>query len=490
MMLLEGLKSLDFLSWEFYFLFIIFVMVYWLIPTAYRKCVILILSFSFYLSNGVFSLCLLLYLIGISWLTAELLCRSKSKIYLFSGVLLIVLPIVLIRIMQKMSGTGQLGGLGRSLIVPAYIGLAYTTMMALSYIFDIYYGRYRCVNFSNYAVYLSFFPYAVSGPIERTGHINSQIESLKSKRYSCMELQSGMTLILYGLFVKLVVADRIGILVRNVFEHYGDYVGFELFFALVMYGIEIYCDFSACSDIARGAAACFGIHIINNFQQPYFSRNINEFWHNWHISLSRWLRDYVYIPLGGNRKGKARQYINIIITFSVSGLWHGFSSHFVLWGLIHGCYQVMDKSTELLREKINYVLHINSKTIGHQVFQVIVTFACVDFAWLFFRTEQLKDVLFILKRMICGMDLSFINGSGWLNLGLDQHDWNVLVIGLAVVLCVDIMHNFYKDKLMKTFLRDNLLVKYFCWIILLVMTASFGIYGYGYDSAAFIYRGF
>lgn len=362
--------------------------------------------------------------------------------------------------------------------------------MAAGYLVDVHKGRYASISFADYVAFLSFFPYAVSGPIERADHISIQMRRLENSSFSWRQVQSGAILIIYGLFVKLVIADRIGILVDKVLNHYEYYVGLELLLAVVLYGIEIYCDFLSCSDIARGIARCLGIEIVNNFKTPYFAHSISEFWRKWHISLSTWLRDYVYIPLGGNRKGKVRHYANLLITFIVSGLWHGFSWHFAVWGALHGAYQIIGKLTAPIRSNLNRICHIDTKTPGHRLFQAVITFCMVDFAWLFFRFEGVNDVLNVIKRIVKGMDFSFLNNDVYLNLGLDLKDWHIVLFGLLVVLAIDLLRCFYQDEFSLLFLNENLGIRYLAFLFLFAATVTFGIYGTGYDAATFIYRGF
>ena len=361
--------------------------------------------------------------------------------------------------------------------------------MAVGYVIDVYMQRYSHIQLINYATFLAFFPYALAGPIERADHINNQVEALEKKHFSWGRLQAGGVCIIYGLFVKLVIADRLGILVNTVLDNYQFYVGLELLTAIILYGIEIYCDFSACSNIARGIAGCFGIEIINNFLQPYFSRNISEFWRRWHRSLSFWLRDYIYIPLGGNRKGGGRQYFNLFLTFIVSGLWHGFSPHFILWGGIHGAYQIVAKSTLNIRRRINLRCNINPDTLGHRVMQMLLTFLAVDFAWLFFRVEHISDAFKIIQRIIWGIDWSFVY-TNYLRLGLSALDWRIVVFGVLVVVLVDSLHYIYKEQFMNLFLLENIGVRYLVFVGLFAATVVFGVYGAGFDSASFIYRGF
>lgn len=483
--LLHGnISGIDFLTWRFYFVLVFEIVLFWVIPPKLRKSLLLIINLSFYLLNGKRATTLLLYLIISGWIAARLIEKRRSKILLWLGIVMIALPFVLNRTFLL-----DIDIFTNVRTILSCVGLAYTTLMALGYVIDVYMGRYSCVRFINYAAFLAFFPYAMAGPIERADRMNDQIEALEKKIFSWGQLQAGAVCIIYGLFVKLVIADRIGILVNTVLDNYQYYVGFELLTAVFLYGIEIYCDFSACSNIARGIARCFGVEIIDNFQQPYFSRNITEFWRRWHRSLSFWLRDYIYIPLGGNQKGRGRQYFNLFITFIVSGLWHGFSPHFVLWGGIHGIYQIVGRTTAHIRKVINCRCNINSDTMGHRFMQVIVTFLMVDFAWLFFRVEHISDVFRIIQRIIFGLDWSFVY-SGYLNLGLSLLDWRILVFGLSVIMAVDTLHFIYRGKFMMMFLHENLGARYLVFIGLLAASLVFGIYGAGFDSASFIYRGF
>lgn len=483
-LLFRNIRGIDFLSWRFYFLLLCVGCCFWLIPPKHRKGLLLIVSFSFYLLNGKRTFILLIYLIISSWLVSAYMekCKKPKKV-LCIGIMAVAVPFILNRILE----TGIVFSNMSNLF--SCMGLAYTTMMAIGYMADVYQRRCQRIPIVNYAAFLAFFPYAVSGPIERAGHMNAQIEKLEKMDFSWRRIQAGAISIVYGLFVKLVIADRIAILVNEVLDHYQKYIGLELMLAVILYGVEIYCDFSACSNVAVGIARCFGIEIMNNFAQPYFSRNISDFWRKWHRSLSFWLRDYVYIPLGGNRVGKCRQYVNLCITFVASGLWHGFGIHFVLWGMIHGIYQIVGKMTLSVRKRLNLVCHINPNTMGHQLLQGVLTFVAVDFAWIFFRAENIADAIQIIRRMACGVDFTFIYRD-YLQLGLAPLDWRVMMMGLFIIIVVDVLHYKYKEKFMDMFLHENLCVRYVIFLGLFVTTVIFGIYGAGYDRAAFIYRGF
>lgn len=483
-LLFVNTRHVDFLSWRFYFLFVSVSLFFWILPSKCRKGLLLVVSFLFYFLNGKNAVVLLIYLIVFSWLFAFLIEKNKNcKALLCIAVIVTAMPFLLSRLLINFEKFTSIAGL------LSCIGLSYTTLMAIGYMVDIYKGRYSRLRFVNYAAFLAFFPYAMSGPIERADHMNDQIQAMETVTFSWRRIQAGAIYIVYGLFVKLVIADRIAILVNGVLDHYQKYIGLELLLAVILYGIEIYCDFSACSNIAVGIAKCFGIEIINNFAQPYFSRNISSFWRKWHRSLSYWLRDYIYIPLGGNRAGKFRQYINLFITFIVSGLWHGFNVHFILWGMIHGIYQIFEKVTLPVRKKMNQICNINPDTMGHRVLQGLLTFLAVDFAWIFFKVNEVTDAIQIVKRMFSGIDFTFVY-TDFLQLGLTQFDWRILLMSLFVVAIVDILHAIYKERLMNMFLQENLCVRYIIFIGLFASTVVFGIYGAGYDAATFIYRGF
>lgn len=480
--LLSNLNNIGFLSWQFYFMLLLYVPLFWIIPPKCRKFMLILASLVFYVINGMQTVILLFYLILSSWIMAVVIEKTKTKNkkwLLWAGIIVVVIPFLRSRLLN--SGGGQ---------ILSSLGLAYTTLMAAGYLVDVYKKRYTGISFIDYAAFVSFFPYAVSGPIERADHISIQMRKLENKSFSWKQMQSGAILVIYGLFVKLVIADRIGILVDTVLDHYKYYVGFEVLLAVILYGAEIYCDFLSCSNIARGIARCLGIEIVNNFKQPYFACSISEFWRRWHISLSVWLRDYVYIPLGGNRKGKIRHYANLFITFVVSGLWHGFSWHFVVWGAIHGTYQIIGKLTQPIRCGLNRVCHIDTKTIGHRLIQVILTFCMVDFAWLFFRFENISDVFDVVKRIVRGLDFSFLNNGGYLHLGLDLKDWHVLLLGMLILFAVDLLHYLYKERFILLFLNENLGIRYLVFLLLFAAIVVFGIYGAGYNATSFIYRGF
>lgn len=267
------------------------------------------------------------------------------------------------------------------------IGISFYIFQAISYIMDVYREKYAAEkSLLKYALYIAFFPQLVAGPIERADNIIPQLE--KTYKFDYEQTTDGMILITWGLFKKMVIADELAVYVDMVYGNVVAYTGFSLVTATVMFAIQIYCDFSGYSDIAIGSAKMFGINLMKNFHAPYLSCSLQEFWTRWHISLSQWLRDYIYIPLGGGYKGKVRANINLLITFLLSGLWHGANVTYLLWGGVFGLAGVVEKNIHIKRDgKL-------SKIIG-----IVVTFCISCFAWIFFRSNTLEEAKYIIYHL-------------------------------------------------------------------------------------------
>ncbi|WP_238354437.1 MBOAT family O-acyltransferase [Fulvivirga marina] len=267
------------------------------------------------------------------------------------------------------------------------VGISFYTFQTLSYTIDVYHGRIQPQNhFGKFAVFVSFFPQLVAGPIERASHLIPQLD--KKVEFSYRNAVSGLRRILWGMFKKVVVADRLAIIVDHVYGSHEEQTGFSLLIASYLFAFQIYCDFSGYSDIAIGSARLLGIDLMENFRRPYFSRSISEFWSRWHISLSTWFRDYVYIPLGGNRVSMRRVYINILIVFLVSGLWHGANWTFVVWGALHGVYLIFER---VLKNKVRF-----NNSLFVQSVQILICFHLVVFGWIFFRSESVEQSISII----------------------------------------------------------------------------------------------
>ena len=343
-------------------------------------------------------------------------------------------------------------------------------------------------NIIKYALFVSFFPQLVAGPIERSKHLLGQIQNMdKIKRFDYQRITEGLILMLFGYFQKMVIADRASILVDTVFNRYYIYNTSELVLSALLFAVQIYCDFASYSLIAIGTAKIMGIDLMENFNTPYFARSIKEFWGRWHISLSTWFRDYLYIPLGGNRCSKFRRSINILITFLVSGLWHGANFTFIAWGAIHGVCYLIEDITSKFKNNVLSKLNVKVKSFSFKLLEVIITFIIVDLAWIFFRAETIHDAFYYIQRMFTKIDLWRIFDGSLYKLGLDRFEMNILIISLVVLFLVDLI-KYIKKETIYMFLKNQCL--YFRWaaiFFLLFFIIIYGKYGAGFDPKQFIY---
>ena len=288
------------------------------------------------------------------------------------------------------------------------VGISFYTFQTLSYSIDVYNGKTPAQkHLGVFAVYVSFFPQLVAGPIERSNHLLPQF--FKEHKFSYDRVKSGLQKMLWGFFKKIVIADNLAILVDGVYNNLDSYTGITLIVATIFFTFQIYCDFSGYSDIAIGSARVMGFELRENFKRPYFSKSIQEFWQRWHITLSSWFKDYLYIPLGGNRVVKWKWYYNIIITFLLSGLWHGANWTFIIWGALHGIYLIVAITFNYPKKYFSQKISKYSPKIDTKI-DVIITFLLVAFAWIFFRANNLDDAIYVIKNMFA--DLNEYNNLG------------------------------------------------------------------------------
>ncbi|MFC1677254.1 MBOAT family O-acyltransferase [Planctomycetota bacterium] len=283
------------------------------------------------------------------------------------------------------------------------VGISFYTFQKLSYIIDVYRRNIAPEKrLGIFALYVSFFPQLVAGPIERSTRLIPQFDNRVKFNYNCVA--SGLKLMLWGMFKKVVIADNLSQFVEPVYSNPASFAGPSFVIATVFFAFQIYCDFSGYTDIAIGSARVLGFDLMKNFNRPYFARSITEFWRRWHISLSTWFRDYLYIPLGGNRVRPTRNYINLFIVFVLCGLWHGANWTFVIWGTLHGLYLVFEKLTSGRRASLAKNLSLEKIGPLLKVLQVLITFALVCFAWIFFRAKNLDDAWYIVTHLLSGWD--------------------------------------------------------------------------------------
>ena len=404
------------------FLPIIFAL-YWALPHKYRQPLLLAASYYFYMSWNVKYVALILFTTAVSYTAAVLLERTdrsgKRRLLLMAalvaclGVLFVFkyfdfffasLAAVLQRFVIPLHPTTL------NLLLP--VGISFYTFQTLSYVIDVYRGDVEAErNFMTYALFVSFFPQLVAGPIERTKNLLPQLKAEHTFDYN--QATYGLKLMAWGYFKKLVVADNLAVYVDRVFDNVYSFQGFALLLAAFFFTIQIYCDFSGYSDIARGTAKLLGIDLMENFKSPYFSASIQEFWSRWHISLSTWFRDYVYIPLGGNRVSKARHYWNLLVTFLISGLWHGANWTFVIWGGLHGLAQIGENALRLRREE--------RRGSVRWWLRVLLVFVFVMLAWVFFRAQTLNEAVYVFRHMLDGIGAPagyFRNGLKAIEMGM------------------------------------------------------------------------
>lgn len=368
------------------------------------------------------------------------------------------------------------------------VGISFYTFQALSYTVDVYRGDIEAEkNPLRYAVFVSFFPQLVAGPIERSENLLNQVRNVHTfKLWNYERVANGVVQMVWGMFQKMVIADRVAIFVNGVYDNLHAVGTVETVAAAVAFSIQIYCDFAAYSTIAIGAARVMGFELMENFNTPYFATSIQDFWRRWHISLSTWFRDYLYIPLGGNRKGTIRKYFNLMITFLVSGLWHGASWNYVIWGGLNGLYQVISGITKPVRKKVNELLKVKEDVFSYKFGQIAFTFALTTLTWVFFRAETIEEAFYFFDRMTRWNPWVIFN-EGIFLFGLDRVEMNVLLVGIVVLLLIDILRYVKKKQFSDFMMEQNI---WFRWIVVIAMILAcvvYGVYGIDFDSSQFIY---
>ena len=367
-----------------------------------------------------------------------------------------------------------------SILLP--IGLSFHTFQAMSYTIEVYRGNQKAEkHFGIYALYVMFYPQLVAGPIERPQNILHQFHEKKIFDYN--NLAAGLKLMAWGLFKKVVIADRLAAVVNEIYADPKNYSSLPLVIATLFFTIQIYCDFSGYSDIAIGAARTMGFKLMENFNRPYASSSISEFWSKWHISLSTWFRDYLYIPLGGNRVKVSRLYFNLFFVFLVSGFWHGANWTFIVWGALHGLYLIFALITKDFRIKINQIFLLNRFPGILKFINISITFILVSFAWIFFRASNISDALYIAKNCIVGLPTDIIKAVKNENmqrlnlvyLGYDKLNFAFLI--MPVVLMELIQHFQTKLKRKNILATQPVFVRiagYSCLILSIIFFGKFG----------------
>ena len=487
-------------SIDFWIFFPLVVGIYFIVPKKLRCFWLLAASYYFYMCWNPKYVLLLVASTLTTWLAGWLISRFRNPFWKklsVAGCVVINLGILFVfkyfdfflDTCNSVLRIFHLQMLDKPFDVLLPVGISFYTFQALGYIVDVYRGRMTPEkNILRYALFVSFFPQLVAGPIERSENLLKQVQELPQKKlWNYDRVVNGLILMVWGLFVKMVIADRVAILVNQVFDNFYMYGTVALLAGAFGFALQIYCDFCGYSTIAVGAAQVMGFSLMENFETPYFARSISEFWKRWHISLSTWFRDYVYIPLGGNRCSRGRKYWNVLVTMGISGLWHGASWSYVVWGLLHGVYQIIGDLTGTLRKKVYAACHTKTESFSFKLAQVVSTFLLVDFAWIFFRAGSIRLALDYCKRIFTKWDpWSLFNGEIY-TLGLERMEFHILVISVLVLFLVDLLRYFRKQSV-ADFLKEQCL--WFRWAVVLVLIGAvlvYGIYGIRFESSQFIY---
>ena len=472
---------------EFFFFFLIITPIYFILPHRIRWCFLLAASYYFYMSwNAKYGVLILLSTV-VNYAAAIYIHKAETargkRLALLSGLGVSLGMLFLFKYynfaVETFNSISLWLGSGaplpyHSLLLP--VGISFFTFQTLSYTLDVYMGKREPErHFGIFALYVSFFPQLVAGPVERSTRLMPQFHEVKRFRWA--NLWPGLQLIMTGLIKKVVIADRLAVLVNAVYGDIPGHSGPELALATVFFAFQIYCDFSGYTDIAIGTARIMDFDLMKNFDRPYLSRSVNEFWRRWHISLSTWFKDYVYVPLGGNRGGELRTAANLLVVFIVSGVWHGASYNFIIWGALNGFYLVLER----------YLLsplyaRLDARFPGNPVIalpRILFTFTLITFSWIFFRAATLSDAIAVITAITAGSAVFRPD-----TLGVSPHDLTVSIAAIACLLLVEALSHIripqFTDSKKPFVLR--LAVFYAMFFVLILM----GVYGAN-DASQFIY---
>lgn len=474
---------MQFNSFEYFFFFLGITFFYFACPKSFRWMVLLAGSYFFYIYWNPAYVGLIAISTVISYWLGQKISIQESVLgkrkYLLVGVGINLTFLFLFKyfnffndlfstILDQFNLENNIGYL--NFLLP--VGISFYTFQCLGYLVDVYRGNKTPeTHLGIFALYISFFPQLVAGPIERSTHFLPQLRV--HCKFDPERISSGLRLILWGLFKKIVIADRLGIYVNSVYNNVPFHRGPSFLLATYFFAFQIYCDFSAYSDIARGSARILGYELLKNFDYPYFSQSIGDFWRRWHITLSNWFRDYLYIPLGGSRTGNRRTYFNLFFVFLVCGLWHGANLTFVIWGGIHGTYLVLSRMTKDLRSAILVSLNLKKFPYLLGVLRIFVTFNLVAFTWIYFRANSVADGNAIVAALMNVSNYSFqFTAITQIIYGL---------FGIILLVSIEALKNFWPGLQTSFFAFRSL--RWGFYLFLLLNVALMGVF----DGGQFIY---
>lgn len=500
--MIQSFRRMLFNSLHFFIFFPVVAFFYFFIPHRYRWILLLVASYYFYLSwnvgYGFLLLSATLFNYGAAlWLEKIEHVRNKKLVlaaFITANIGFLGFFKYYNFFADSLHSLAQF--FGNDLAMPYSrfllpVGISFYTFQIMSYVIDVYRKQKSAErHFGIFALYVSFFPQLVAGPIERSTRLLPQF--YEKKNFDYIRVTDGLKLMVWGLFKKVVIADRLAILVNMVYGNPDDYTGLAFVIATLFFAWQIYCDFSGYSDMAIGAAQVLGFNLMDNFKRPYFAKNIIEFWQRWHISLSSWFKDYLYIPLGGSRAGRLRSALNVLATFLLSGLWHGANWTFVVWGLLHGLYVLVSRTTLGARQWCADAIGLSRLPRLHHAVQIMLTFFLTSFAWIFFRAESIGSAFVILRKMAVGSldtSIALIGGQTAraaelvLGPGLGLSGYGFFVAVLSIV-ALEGFHYIQRHGSIRHMLDGR--PAWFRWTLYYVAIISIALFGV-FDEVPFIY---
>lgn len=469
-------------SFHFILFFIVVTTLYFVLPPRIRWILLLLSSCYFYMAFVPIYILILVFTIIIDYFAGILIEKANKRYRRSYLILSLVANIGVLAFFKYFNFLDTnlsilLNGVGLKNPIPYLaillpIGLSFHTFQAMSYTIEVYRGNQKAEkHFGIYSLYVMFYPQLVAGPIERPQNLLHQFR--EKHKFEYQRIVDGLKLMLWGFFKKLVIADRLAIYVNATYNNPHEHTGMTLLLATVFFAFQIYCDFSAYSDIAIGTAKVMGFKLMTNFNRPYFSKNISEFWKRWHISLSTWFRDYLYISLGGNRVSIPRWYINLLIVFIISGLWHGANWTYIIWGALNGFYLVFAIVTYNKRKNISEFIGLNNFPHLSNFLAILTTFALSCFAWIFFRANSVNDAFYIIKKIADFKGPIFIS-----QLSVILYP----IFGIFFLLLVEMKQEYYYGDF--SFLNNrNWIWRYVSYAFLIIVILLVGVF----DGGQFIY---
>ena len=455
-------------SFEFILFLPIVIIIYYMLNYKVRWIFLLGSSYYFYMSwNAKYVLLLLLFTI-INYLIANKIYITESsklkKMWLYISIISSFSLLFIFKYFNFLSSsiTDFLNSFSMTLdpflvsvLLP--VGISFYTFQTVGYVLDVYWGKIKPEkHLGIFALYVSYFPQLVAGPIERAQNLLPQLK--KKQIFSLNNFYSGLLVILWGFFLKVVIADRLSLIVNPIYNHVYSFEGLPLIIATYLFSFQIFCDFAGYSFIAIGSAKLMGVNLMENFRRPYFANSIQDFWQRWHISLSTWFKDYIYIPMGGSRVRLSRFYFNILTIFLISGIWHGANWTFFIWGILHGVYLIFGN---IFKKYLDYI---------PRILKIFITFNLVSFSWIFFRANSLEDAYYVITHLFVNINFMTIVA----DLKLYSLGFVGLIIVLIFIFFMELVHLYQEIKPNLIFIEKykfimtNLSILFMIYIIILL----------------------